>query len=210
MSLPEPPKVEVEVVVDRSAEARGGFLTMRRLDLVTRRHGSTSASFPYDIVERRALDACVMVAHYQANGRVHVWMRTAVRPAVALRATEPHVRDPLWEVPAGLIEPGERPRAAATRELEEELGFTVAEEMMQPLGPYTFPAPGFIGEVHHFFHVRVDPAARRAPLGDGSPLEDAALVLAAPLDELIEECRGGRIPDAKTELALRRLADLFS
>lgn len=207
MSLPEPPKVELEVVRDRTGEAGPAFLELRRFDLAMRRDGAKSATFTYDLVERRALDACVIVAHHEAGGRVHVWMRSALRPPVVLRPIPPALRDPLWEVPAGLIEPGEGPRAAAARELEEEVGFAVAEDTVEPLGAPTLPAPGFIGELHHFFHVEVDPTARREPAGDGSPLEDAAMVVAAPLEDLLAACNDGRILDAKTELALRRLAD---
>jgi ADP-ribose pyrophosphatase len=209
VALPEPPKVELEVVRDRTGEAKSGFLDVRRLDLVAKRGSSTSATFAYDILARRALDACVMVAHHEANGRLHVWLRTAIRPPVVLRPIEPRHLEALWEVPAGLVEPGESPRAAAARELEEELGFSVAEEALEPLGPWSVPAPGFIGELHHYFHVRVDPSRRREPVGDGSPLEEAAQIVAAPLDELLADCRSGVIRDAKTELALRRLADEF-
>jgi ADP-ribose pyrophosphatase len=210
VGLPDPPKVELEVVRDRTAEAQSGFLELKRLDLVTRHGGTSSAPFAYDIVERRALDACVMVAHHEADGRVHVWIRTAIRPPIALRSEVPQSRDQLWEVPAGLIEPGESPAAAAARELEEELGFSVTAGAMKPLGPPALPAPGFVAEVHHYFHVPVDPASRREPAGDGSPLEDGALVIAVPLDDVLEACESGRVPDAKTELALRRLRDLLT
>jgi ADP-ribose pyrophosphatase len=120
---------------------------------------------------------------------------------------EPRTSGVLWELPAGLVEPDETPRAAAARELGEELGFHVDETAMQPLGGWTVPAPGFVGEMHFFFHVRVDPSSRREPDGDGTPLEDGAVCVAVPLDELLDACRRGDIRDAKTELALRRLAD---
>lgn len=207
--LPELPKVELEVTSDR-VESTPGFLVLRRVDLVAVRQAHRSAPFTYDLLDRRALDACVMVAHHESGGRVHVWLRSCVRPPVALRATEPRHGGVLWEVPAGLIEPDESPAAAAAREIEEELGFAVTEDALLPLGPWTVPAPGFVGEVHHYFHVRVDPSARRAPAGDGSPLEHAADVITLPLEEALEACRRGELEDAKTELALRRLADALS
>jgi len=106
------------------------------------------------------------------------------------------------------VEPGEDPAAAAAREIDEELGFTVAVSAMRELGPWTFPAPGIIGERHLFFHVEVDPTARGTPGEDGSALERGASIVAVPVNEAIEHCRRGRIPDAKTELGLRRLAEL--
>jgi ADP-ribose pyrophosphatase len=113
----------------------------------------------------------------------------------------------LWELPAGLIEPGEDPAAAAARELEEELGFRVSADELRPLGAWTFPAPGIIGERHVPYAIEVDPSSRTTPTEDGSALERAAQVLALPLDEAIEHCRRGSIRDAKTELVLRRLAE---
>lgn len=207
--LPPTPKVELEVVRDKTNPDDAGFLRVKRFDLVTRTaDGKTSKPFPYDVLDRRALDACVMVAHHVENGAVHVWMRSAIRPPLALRTQEPLASGGLWELPAGLVEPGESPRAAAARELDEELGFHVEEEALVPLGEWTVPAPGFVGEMHWFFHVEVDPSARKEPGGDGSPLEDGALVVAAPLAKLLDACRSGEIRDAKTELALRRLAEM--
>ena len=204
-TLPELPKAELETVREtRFGEA--GFLMLRRVDLVATQAGVRSATFEYDVIDRRAFDASVMVAHHVEDGRVCVWLRSCLRPPLALRA------DPmmavLWEVPAGLVEPGESPRAAAAREIAEELGFDVAESALAELGPPSHPAPALIGEVHHFFRVEVDPAKRTEPAGDGSPTEDGAMIVSIPLDEALAACRRGDIRDEKTELALRRLADV--
>ena len=169
-----------------------------------------SRPFRYDMVTRRALDASIMVAHHEGeSGEPCVYLRSAVRPPIAFRREEPKVAAVLWEVPAGLIEPGEAPDVAAARELEEELGFTVRPDEMQPLGPNTFPAPGFVGDIHFFFHVRVDPKTRNEPRGDGSPLEEAARIISVPLARALDACKAGEIADAKTELALRRLAEII-
>jgi ADP-ribose pyrophosphatase len=45
-------------------------------------------------------------------------------------------------------------------------------------------------------------------LEDGSALERGASVLALALPEAIEHCKTGAICDAKTELGLRRLAEM--
>lgn len=207
--LPEPPKVVLEIASEEQV-GEGGFLRIRRLSLVAKRPGGRSKPFAYDTIDRKALDAAVMVVHHtDASGRVYVWLRTCVRPPLALRPTPPNDTAICWEVPAGLIEPGETPVAAAARETTEELGFTVAEKDLHPLGPWMAPAPAFIGELHHFFHVSVDPTTRVDPGGDGSPLESDALIEAVPLDEALAACRRGEVRDSKTELALRRLADIF-
>lgn len=204
--LPEPPKVELESVGETRI-GEGGFLSVRRLELVILQGGARSPSFPYDIVDRRALDASVMVAHHMVEGRVCVWLRSSLRPPLGLRPDGVAAGVVLWEVPAGLIEPGETPRAAAARELAEELGFHVGEASMLDLGPPSLPAPALIAEVHHFFHVEVDPATRREPVGDGSPVEAGAVVVSVPLEEVLAACARGEVRDAKTELSLRRLAE---
>ncbi|AKV01619.1 ADP-ribose pyrophosphatase [Labilithrix luteola] len=204
----ELPAVELSVVREELANA-DGFLRVRRVELVAKHEGETSSRFTYEVLDRTALDASIIVAHHEVDGVEHVWLLSSIRPPLALRPIEPRVSAVLWELPAGLVEPGEPPREGARRELEEELGFAVRTEELEPLGGYTIPAPGFVGELHHIFHVRVDPRTRREPTGDGSVLESYARIVSMPLARALEACRLGEIRDAKTELALRRLADLL-
>jgi ADP-ribose pyrophosphatase len=219
---PPLPNVRLEVIEDLSPKAASGFLR-----LVRRRYrahypdGSASEPFEYDEVDRRAIDAAVMLAHYEdARGAAYVYLRSSVRPPVAMRdkarspLTDEHDHGLLWELPAGLVEPGEQTPdgvvATAQRELLEELGFEVSRAALLPLGPSVFPAAGFIAERHFFFHVAVDPNQRRAPELDGSPLERFGEVVAVPLSEALAWCASGHIEDAKTELGLRRFADVVA
>jgi ADP-ribose pyrophosphatase len=211
-----PSTTRLEVVEDLSPPASPGFLRLVRRRLAIRfDDGRLSKPFEYDEVDRVAIDAVVIAAHYLDAGVRWVYLRSAIRPPVALRdrarcgneQTRP--RQALWELPAGLVEPSESAGAALTaqRELEEELGFAVRLEDLHQLGPCTFPAPGFISECHFYFEVEVDPEARQSPALDGSVLESAGVVVALPLDEALRLCRSGEIVDAKTELALRRLEE---
>jgi ADP-ribose pyrophosphatase len=154
-----------------------------------------------------ALDAVIIAATYVDRGVRHVYLRSAVRPPCALRDIPPAHDGALWELPAGLVERGEDPAATAARELGEELGFVAGQGDMKPLGEWTFPAPGMIGERHIFFSVEVNPAARAVPTEDGSVLERDAAIVALPLEEALEHCRRGAIRDGKTELGLRRLIE---
>ncbi|MGA6158917.1 NUDIX hydrolase [Stenotrophomonas sp. NPDC087984] len=55
-----------------------------------------------------------------------------------------------WELPMGLIEPGETPEQAAAREVEEETGWRA--EGMKPL-VYAQPANGITDSEHHVFRA---------------------------------------------------------
>ncbi len=194
-----------------TAAATGGFVNVRRLEVAVKApDASLSEPFRFDIAVRHAIDAVIVVAHFEQAGARHVYLRSCPRPALMLHEGAGGPREGnLWELAAGLIEPGESPRRGAARELHEELGFLVDEERLMPLGGFTYPAPGFIAEQHHYFHVAVDPEHQQPPTEDGSPLEENALVVVCSLDDALEHCRAGRIVDAKTELALRRLAEAF-
>ncbi len=215
------PDIRLELLEDQSPPAPSGFLR-----LVRRRYrahypdGSVSAPFTYDAVERTAMDAVVIVAHYfTENGQRCVYLRSAVRPPLLLRdsASEPVGSQlggaGLWEVPAGLIEPAEAraaegPQQTAARELWEELGFQLPPERLRPLGVPVYPTPGVLSERHYLFEVEVDPEARQEPGLDGSALERGGVVVAVELGVALEMCATGAIEDGKTELALRRLKDL--
>jgi ADP-ribose pyrophosphatase len=220
MDLPALPKHALVVVEELPSRDPPGFLNLRRVVMRARfADGVESEPFVYDMIDRERLDAVVIAPHYRdATGRRHVFLRSALRPPPALRPRAvrvPGERDTdgaLWELPAGLVEVEERReeglRRCAARELLEEIGIDVDAASVRPLGPSTFPAPGMIAERHFYFHVEVDPASLRPPTEDGSALEKQAIVAVIALDDAIALTRSGVIEDAKTELALRRLAEL--
>jgi ADP-ribose pyrophosphatase len=220
MELPALPKHTVVVVDEHLTRDPPGFLSLRRRQIKIRfEDGRLSEAMEYDAVDRPRLDAVVMAAHYRdASGARWVYLRSSLRPPVALRSREDSPMEEratlgaFWELPAGLVEIDERSpeglRSAAARELLEEVGVEVDPAALMPLGPSTFPCPAVIGERHFFFHVEIDPRVVGLPTEDGSPLEEGAIVVAVPLLLAIDLCRRGVIEDAKTELALRRLAEV--
>lgn len=221
MSHPPLPRHRIEVVEDRRPEPDDrGFMHVRRLTLrAVFDGGAASETFSYDAADRTRLDAVVVVPHFRGpDGERRIVLRSALRPPVALRPPEacPLPEPPwlgnLWEVPAGLVEEDERSpeglRECAARELLEETGYVAEAELIQSLGPATFPSAGVIGERHFFFHVAIDPARRGHAPEDGSVLERHATVLDLPLTEALAMCRQGLIEDAKSEIALRRLAEI--
>jgi ADP-ribose pyrophosphatase len=199
---------------DLSPQIPKGFLELHRFEMVASfPDGTSSTPFTYDFVTRRSLNAVAFIAHYMHQGKRRVYLRSCLRPPLFMRASaegegDAPVRGNVWEIPAGLVEPGEALEEAAARELEEEIGFRVAPKDLLPLGPWQLPISGVIAERIHFFHVPVDPTTLQPPLEDGSPLEHQAAILDISLEDALDGCRKGNVPDAKTEVALRRLAEL--
>ncbi len=112
------------------------------------------------------------------------------------------VGKPLFEVPAGKIDPGEEPLTCAKRELAEECGITA--ENWEYLGPM-LSSPGFCDEVIHLY------IATNLSFGDTNPDEDEFLdIIKMPLEKALEKLKNCEIPDAKTQILILRAATLIS
>jgi ADP-ribose pyrophosphatase len=98
------------------------------------------------------------------------------------------------ELPAGKLDPGERPAETAARELEEELGL-VAGRMEQLSAFYT--TPGFCAErLWVFLATDLRETARRHE-------EDEIIeVVRMPLARALRMASAGEIDDAKTSIGL--------
>jgi len=94
------------------------------------------------------------------------------------------------ELPAGTLEPGERPEDAARRELLEETGFYA--ESLTRLG-ILYASPGYSDEELHAF-LALNPVYR----GRSPESYEAIEILRLPLGVFEEMMRRGEIRDAKT------------
>ncbi len=99
-----------------------------------------------------------------------------------------------YEVPAGVLEPGEAPLACARRELAEET--QLAASTLRPLGPI-HTTPGFTDE-----RIWLFVATGLTPSTAQPDADEYIQVVRVPGAEALAMCRDGRITDAKTLVAL--------
>jgi ADP-ribose pyrophosphatase len=111
-----------------------------------------------------------------------------------IRNFRPAVGATLCELPAGTLEPGEDPLAAAGRELEEETGYRAGR--IEPLAEF-WMSPGILRERMHVF-VATELVATAPHREAGEEIE----TLVVAWDEALELVRRGEIQDAKSIAAL--------
>ena len=196
----------------------GGFLSLHLLDVVnTYVDGDHSQPYFYECVLRKWLDAVVLLLTGKVDDRESVCLRSSARPPVLLRSEldlpmqDRRDHSVLWELPAGLLEDGDRGdrgilRRAAIEALEET-GYTLDPDDFSILPGSLFVSPGVIPERVRYVLAKVaDPHRCVRPVGDGSIAEQGAGIWWIPLDEALSKCDRGEILDMKTELGIRRLA----
>ena len=96
----------------------------------------------------------------------------------------------LWELPAGKLDPGEKPLQAAKRELIEETGYRA--RTWKKLTSF-FVSPGYVEERMTIF------LATDLTAGEATPMDDERIETRwFPAKEVAEMIRTGKIEDAKT------------
>jgi ADP-ribose pyrophosphatase len=104
------------------------------------------------------------------------------------------VRDHVWELPAGRLDPGEPPEAAARRELEEEVGLHARS--LEPLLTF-WVTPGFCDEVMHLY--RATDLRPVPPRPDEDERIETATFTLAEARAMVDR---GEIREGKTLIAL--------
>lgn len=104
----------------------------------------------------------------------------------------------LIEIPAGKLEPGEKPETTAIRELEEETGFTTSKESLKFVDSF-YTSPGFADEIIHIYLTNDLQKLDVTVLGDEDEFVE---LLELSLDEALEYMKTQKINDAKTNYAV--------
>jgi ADP-ribose pyrophosphatase len=109
----------------------------------------------------------------------------------------------ILEIPAGTVPKGKSPAAIARSELLEEVGYRPAR--LRKLFTF-YSTPGTTTERTHLFYGEVD---ERHKIGRGGGLDsehEFIEVVELPIARAMRMMRQGRLPDAKTIIALQWLA----
>lgn len=106
----------------------------------------------------------------------------------------------ILEVVAGKIDGGESPKAAAIRELEEEIGYSIKEEMLSN-SLEMFASPGYSTEKIHIFLAIVDNSNKTSDGGGVAGEHENIEIVEIDLNEFMSKIRSNEIKDAKTIIA---------
>ena len=115
---------------------------------------------------------------------------------VLIRQYRYAVNRDLWELPAGSVDPGEEPEAAARRECHEEIG-QVPDTIVRLTALY--PTPGYCDEEMIFFRLSgLTRPEQAAAVDEDEDIEPKTFTLA----DAREMVRRGEIVDMKTVVGL--------
>ena len=103
-------------------------------------------------------------------------------------------RKPLWELVAGLLEPGEEPMEGARRELLEETGYR--PESLRHLFTF-YPSPGFLNERVHLFEATGLTRSKAQPEAD-----ERIRLGRFTMTQLRQRLSANKIEDGKTLMAV--------
>ena len=212
--------VDIEIA-QTEVLGEGGFCRLRRCQARNvLSDGDRSATYALDVVERPAGVDAVAVLPYDPGPPVRVALRRGMRPALRLGRPDGRTREGRQvelthvELVAGILERGDEGEDGLARravaELREEIGLSVAPGAIEALGRPVVLYPGLIAERLYVCRVAASLDHMEQPDGDGSPLEQGGAAVVLELDRALEQCQHGPLEDARTELALRRLAEALA
>jgi len=144
-----------------------------------------------DVQEPGGVRARRDIIHHTGSVVVLAVDESRSKPHVLLERQYRHAaNDFLWELPAGRIDPGEKPLPAAKRELLEETGYT-ASHWRRIFNFYA--SPGFVSETMSVYFATGLRAGKAQPEAD-----EVIHKRLVPLSTAVRMVLSGTIRDAKT------------
>lgn len=138
----------------------------------------------------------------QHPGAVAVIAVTKEKKIILVEQYRKALEKSLIEIPAGKLEPGEKPEVTALRELEEETGYTT-DNLTYVTSFYT--SPGFANEIIYLYLAEELEQMAEPPAGD----EDEFIeLMELSLNEAKERVKNQQIQDAKTNYAILYLESI--
>ena len=186
------------VVIERSETAYKGWLKL----LTAHMRGDDGKPFTR-LIEDHGPGCAVLP--YDPERRMALLVELPRAPVLYLGAPEP-----LYEAPAGLIDEGEAPDAAARREAFEEVGVELTA--LDPLGTI-WSMPGISTERMALFLGAYSAKDRTGPGGGLADEHENITVIEMPLADLARLADANRLLDMRTLAMLQtlrlRLPELF-
>jgi ADP-ribose pyrophosphatase len=103
----------------------------------------------------------------------------------------------LIEIPAGKLEPGEKPEITAVRELEEETGY--ACDKLEFITSF-YTAPGFADEILHIYKAT---GLKKIEEPKSADEDEFVELMEVTLEEAVQLLQENKICDAKTAFAIQ-------
>ncbi|HEX9722323.1 MAG TPA: NUDIX hydrolase [Candidatus Paceibacterota bacterium] len=179
MQKQNPPKVKEKRVVFESAKFR---LLEKDMEFA---NGDTEI---WEVVEMKG------------NGGVRVLAITEKRELIFVQEYRGAAEKYVIRFPTGLIEPGEEPRRAAARELQEETGFVA--ETLESLGTLESTSGYYKG---HTLYVFVGKNLKQTGQMAREPGEEDMEILYIPLEKAFQMAEQAEFEDAQTVYTILRL-----
>ena len=103
----------------------------------------------------------------------------------------------IYEIPAGKVDKGETPEAAALREVKEEVGYDIKEGNMIFMSEY-FPSVGYSTEIIHLFAATVTNSDKTSDGGGVEGEHENINIHSIPASDFFKMISSGEIIDGKT------------
>ena len=161
---------------------------------ISRKRAYSGKRIQVDEIEYLNGDKIIYREHVKAGEAVVIFPITKDNKVIMVQEPRTPIEQVILALPAGMIEPGEKPEDAAIRELEEETGYLASN--IEFLREY-YPSVGYSNEKLKIY-LATDFTKTEQHLDESEDIN----VIEVPLEELIEMLDKNEIITASTTIAI--------